>query len=125
MTIPFQAQASRRSARLDELLLDRERFRPSRRVSAGEAVLVGVRHHGAALAIDPACECGSAPRRMAWMCPHKLAYLALSELSRLSALEGRIGEAIRAAELRSALPVSAEMGERIGFEVDALGAQLN
>jgi regulator of sirC expression with transglutaminase-like and TPR domain len=92
--------------------------------SAG-AVLVGIRVADRAVLIDPAGECSNPPRRATWMCAHEVAFEALSELSRLLAMHGRLEEAIRAAELRSALPLATRLKERIDFEAGALRAQLN
>jgi hypothetical protein len=40
-------------------------------------------------------------------------------------MHGRVQEAVRAGELRAALPIGPELRERVGFEADALRARLN
>ena len=59
------------------------------------------------------------------MCAHEVAFAVLGELSRLFALHGRIPAAMRAARMRSALPVPARVQAQIEFETKALQAQLN
>jgi hypothetical protein len=94
-------------------------------VRGRECTLVGVRADDDAVVIDPTGECCACVGPFAWMCAHEVACGALSELSRLFAMHGRIDHAIHAAELRAALPLSPELRERSGFEADALRARLN
>jgi len=89
------------------------------------AVFLGIRVGERRVLVDLSGACSCPPRRPVWMCAHEVAFEALGELSRLLAMHGRLEEAIRAAELRSALPLVDEIKERIAFEVGALRAQLN
>ena len=94
-------------------------------VEADNGHLVGVRTGDRAVVIDPGGERPHPPGQVRWMCAHEVAFAALSELSRLYALHGRIPEAMRAARMRAVLPVPARIQAQIEFEAKALQAQLN
>jgi Transglutaminase-like superfamily len=94
-------------------------------VRAEGVTFVGIRAGERAVLFDPAGESAGPAAHPNWMCPHAVAFEALSELSRLLAMHGRLREAIHAAELRLALPVAAQLRQRIDFEARALCAQLN
>lgn len=90
-------------------------------------VLIGVRP-GAdgwpAAIVDPAGSLGSVAG-MSWRCEHEVAFLALSELSRLFCLTGDVRSALKATELRGALPISDGLREHLAFEARALHALFN
>jgi hypothetical protein len=62
---------------------------------------------------------------MTWRCEHEVAFLALSELSRLFCLTGDVRSALKATELRGELPISDSLREHLAFEAEALHALFN
>lgn len=92
-------------------------------------LFVGVRPthtaDGATLLIDPAGELRGPPAGLHWRCDHEVCFLLLSELSRLFCLTGDVANALRAAELRSELPLDPSFHERLASESSALRANLN
>jgi hypothetical protein len=90
-------------------------------------VLIGVRpgpSDSAAAIIDPAGVAGTAAG-YTWRCEHEVAFVALSELSRLLCLTGDVPGAMRATELRGMLPISDRLREHLAFEAGALQAMFN
>ena len=90
-------------------------------------VLIGVRpgpSGEAAAIVDPAGTIG-APTGFSWRCEHEVAFVALSELSRLLCLTGDVAAAMRATELRGMLPISDRLREHLAFEAGALQAMFN
>lgn len=94
-------------------------------IGTPDRVLVGVNRGDRPLIVDPGEGRGCPPPGIAWQCAHEVAFVVLSELARLSAMCGRLGDAIRGAELRGRLPVADALRRRIEFEAGALRAQLN
>ena len=91
----------------------------------GELTFVAVRHGPRHALVDPGCGTPRPQRRLSQLCTHQVAYATLTELSRLLVMHGRVACAIKAAEMRLALPIGTELTERARFELDAVRAQLN
>jgi hypothetical protein len=91
-------------------------------------VLIGVRPGPAgrpATIVDPAGTLEAAGAGLSWRCEHEVAFLALSELSRLFCLTGDVSSALKATELRGRLPISDGLREHLAFEAGALHALFN
>jgi hypothetical protein len=90
-------------------------------------VLIGVRPNPrgtAAAIVDPAGTVNGTAG-FSWRCEHEVAFVALSELSRLLCLTGDVPNAMRATELRGMLPISDRLREHLAFEAGALQAMFN
>jgi len=63
--------------------------------------------------------------RLTWRCAHQLAFTLLAEVVEVSMRSGDLARALRAAELRLALPLADETRQKVEDELRRLAAQLN
>jgi hypothetical protein len=91
-------------------------------------VLVGIRPTAGgrpAMIVDPAGSLGTLAAGLSWRCEHEVAFVALSELSRLFCLTGDVKAALRATEMRLELPIGDSLKAHLEFEAGALHALFN
>ena len=91
-------------------------------------VLIGIRPGPEGLPatiVDPAGSLETRGVGLSWRCEHEVAFLALSELSRLFRLTGDVRSALKATELRGELPISDGLRDHLAFEAGALHALFN
>lgn len=97
----------------------------------GSALLIGVREpappgeEGAVAIVDPAGGPDPVASRLGWRCSREIAFVVLSELSRLYCLTGDVQRALWAAQMRAELPIGRDLRARLAFEAGALQAMLN
>jgi hypothetical protein len=96
-------------------------------VGAGRRHLVGHRHAGLEVGLDPnVCAVRAVTdRRAGWRCSHQVAFATLRELIERQLRVGDIGGALRASELRLQLPLEGWVSERLTTELSSLRARLN
>ena len=91
-------------------------------------VLVGIRPTPGgkpAMIVDPAGSLSRLASGLSWRCEHEVAFVALSELSRLFCLTGDVKAALRATEMRLQLPIGDSLRSHLEFEAGALQALYN
>jgi hypothetical protein len=97
----------------------------------GSTLMVGIREPAppgeeeAVAIVDPAGGPEPVASQLGWRCSHEIAFVVLSELSRLYCLTGDVPRALRAAQLRAELPIGRNLRARLAFEAGALQAMLN
>jgi hypothetical protein len=96
-------------------------------VEAGGRHLVGLREVGPGLGLDPSVGSVRAvtDRRAEWRCSHQVAFALLRELVERHLRVGDVAGAVRAAELRLALPLEAWVSKRLVVELQSIRARLN
>jgi hypothetical protein len=98
--------------------------------TGGSSLLIGVREptssgEEAVAVVDPTGGPEPIASRLSWRCSHEIAFVVLSELSRLYCLTGDVQRALRAAQMRAELPIGRDLKARLAFEAGALQAMLN
>jgi hypothetical protein len=96
-------------------------------VGAGRRHLVGHRHAGLEVGLDPnVCAVRAVTdRRAGWRCSHQVTFSTLRELIERQLRVGDVGGALRAAELRLQLPLESWVTERLTIELASMRARLN
>jgi hypothetical protein len=80
---------------------------------------------GAAATAQPLVDLGGREHQVGWQCAHQVAALLLNRIAERAERTGHVSWALRAAELRLALPVAPDTRERMERELERLRARLN
>lgn len=94
-------------------------------VGDSDVVLLGDPHSDPPIAIDPVPGGRELPERMRWLCSHLVALRLLDAIGGRFLRRGDLAAGIRAAELRLALPLNAELRAKHEYALAALRARLN